>query len=296
MRAVPPELQARLDSRATTLCRCWRVRRRDGLDLGFTDHDEDVVFEGLTFAAGSGLDASAVQAANGLSVDNGQARGALTSAAIDEDSIRAGLFDAADVWHWLVDWTRPDLRVLLFRGTLGEIRRADGAFEVELRGLAEALNVPVGRSLLRTCDRVLGDHACGVNVDAPRFSTEGVVAAVVSATTVAVVGADDFEPHWFARGSLIWIDGANREIRQAVKSDTRDGARRVLELWQEPGRPIESGDRCRLVAGCDKRAETCRDKFSNFMNFRGFPHIPGEDWVTAYPKDGEAHDGRSRYR
>jgi uncharacterized phage protein (TIGR02218 family) len=47
------------------------------------------------------------------------------------------------------------------------------------------------------------------------------------------------------------------------------------------------------VAGCDKRAETCRAKFGNFLNFRGFPHIPGEDWVTAYPKDGVIHDGTS---
>jgi len=51
--------------------------------------------------------------------------------------------------------------------------------------------------------------------------------------------------------------------------------------------------RFRVVAGCDKTAETCRAKFSNFLNFRGFPHIPGDDWVTAYPKNGAVHDGSS---
>jgi hypothetical protein len=30
----------------------------------------------------------------------------------------------------------------------------------------------------------------------------------------------------------------------------------------------------RLEAGCDKRAETCRLKFGNFLNFRGFPAFP----------------------
>ena len=51
-----------------------------------------------------------------------------------------------------------------------------------------------------------------------------------------------------------------------------------------------------MVAGCDKRAGTCRGKFDNFLNFRGFPHIPGDDWVTAYPKDGAVHDGASLER
>jgi uncharacterized phage protein (TIGR02218 family) len=77
-----------------------------------------------------------------------------------------------------------------------------------------------------------------------------------------------------------------------VKADRGAGAR-VVELWQEPPAGLRVGDGFRLVAGCDKRAETCRAKFGNFINFHGFPHIPGEDWVAAYPKRGGRHDGRS---
>jgi uncharacterized phage protein (TIGR02218 family) len=47
----------------------------------------------------------------------------------------------------------------------------------------------------------------------------------------------------------------------------------------------------RLEAGCDKRAETCRLKFDNFLNFRGFPHIPGEDWLSSYPVSAGNNDG-----
>ena len=80
-----------------------------------------------------------------------------------------------------------------------------------------------------------------------------------------------------------------------VKAD-RLGAdgRRHLTLWQEPGAAVAPGDTFQVVAGCDKSAGTCRGKFSNFLNFRGFPHIPGDDWVTAYPKNGGNHDGASR--
>jgi uncharacterized phage protein (TIGR02218 family) len=292
MRSVDPELQGRLDSGATTLCRCWRVRRRDGVELGFTDHDMDLSFGGLTYRAGSGMDASAVQAGTGLSVDNAQAVGALTAAAVREEDVAAGRYDGAEIWHWLVDWARPALRVLLFRGSFGEIRRADGAFEVELRGLAEALNAPVGRTLTRSCDRALGDSRCCFDTGRPGFAGEGEVAAG-SGGSLGVSGLGGFADGWFEHGILAWLTGENSGETATVKADRRGGGQRRLALWAAPGRAVAVGDRFRVVAGCDKRADTCREKFGNFLNFRGFPHIPGDDWVTAYPKDGAVHDGAS---
>jgi uncharacterized phage protein (TIGR02218 family) len=292
MRSVDAELQARLDGGATSLCRCWRVRRRDGVELGFSDHDVDLSLGGLTYRAGSGMDASAVQAGTGLSVDNAQAVGALTAAAVREEDVAAGRFDGAEIWHWLVDWERPALRVLLFRGSFGEIRRADGAFEVELRGLAEALNAPVGRTLTRACDRALGDSRCGFDTGRPGFAGEGEVAAG-SGGSLAVSGLGGFADGWFEHGMLTWLSGGNVGETATVKADRSGGGQRRLALWAAPGRPVAAGDRFRVVAGCDKRAETCRGKFGNFLNFRGFPHIPGDDWVTAYPKDGAVHDGAS---
>lgn len=294
MRRVDPLLQARLDGGATHLCRCWRVRRRDGVEMGFTDHDRDLVFEGLTFRASSGMDASALQAGTGLSVDNGQAVGALSGAAVSEADIRAGRYDRAEIWHWLVDWERPDLRVLMFRGSFGEIRRQDGAFEVELRGLAEALNAPVGRTIMKTCDRVLGDARCGFDASLPGFAGEGEVVEVLASAAVRASGLGGFAGGWFTHGVLTWLSGANLGESRAVKLDKASGAGRGLTLWQAPGRAIAVGDRFRVVAGCDKSAATCKAKFDNFLNFRGFPHIPGDDWVTAYPKDGATHDGGSQ--
>jgi uncharacterized phage protein (TIGR02218 family) len=294
MRAIDAALQARLDSGATSLCRCWRVRRQDGVELGFTDHDIDLSFGGLTYLASSGMDASAIQTATGLSVDNAQAVGALTAAAVREQDIAAGRYDGAEVWHWLVDWERPELRVLLFRGSFGEIRRADGAFEVELRGLAEALNAPVGRAVMRTCDRALGDAKCRFDAAQPGFVGEGELEAGSAGSGLAVSGLGGFAEGWFEHGILTWLSGENAGETATVKADRRGGeGRRSLRLWKAPGRPVAVGDRFRVVAGCDKRAETCREKFSNFLNFRGFPHLPGDDWVTAYPKDGAVHDGAS---
>lgn len=291
MRVLPPELKARLESGATTLCRCWQIKRADGVVLGFTDHDLDLTFGGVVFRAGTGLDASALQSGTGLSVDNAQAMGALSDAAVNEDDIRAGRFDRAGVWQWLVDWSRPDLRILMFRGEIGEIRRRDQAFEVELRGLEETLNVPVGRSILRTCDRTLGDKKCGVDLSRPELRVAAeVVSHLGTRITVSTASRAD---GWFRGGFVAWESGLNAGLTAPIKSDRAAGGTRVVDLWIEPPFPISVGDGLVLVAGCDKHAETCRVKFANFLNFRGFPSIPGEDWVTAYPKAGGKHDGQS---
>lgn len=294
MRIIPQELQTRLDGGATTLCRCWKIAREDGVTYGFTDHDLDLCFDGLVFAAGTGLDANALQASTGLSVDNCQVQGALSADAISEADVRAGRFDGAEVTNWLVDWTRPDLRVLLFKGTLGEIRQLDGRFEAELRGPAETLNAPVGRSILRTCDRVLGDGKCRFNLGALGYTVEAVLDGETDGNRIVCIGAGSLEGGWFKHGSVTWLTGENIGLTRSIRGDRLlDDGRRQIDLWRAPAYQPRADDRVKLVSGCDKTADTCRTKFGNFLNFRGFPNLPGEDWVAAYPREGDIHDGSS---
>ncbi|MEM7614564.1 MAG: DUF2163 domain-containing protein [Pseudomonadota bacterium] len=288
-------LKARLASGVSTLCRCWEVVRTDGTRLGFTDHDCNLTFEGLSFEAGAGLTAGALERSTGLNVDNGQAVGALRSDRVNEADILAGRYDDASVRQWLVDWSEPEARVVLFSGTIGEVRSGAGAFEAEVRGLSEALNVPVGRVFGRTCDRDLGDAKCGVVLTSPAFVTEASVQEVNGETRLRWEPSQTYEPEWFEGGAFEWLDGANAGLTARIRADQIVGDARWVTLWSEPRLPVALGDRFKLTAGCDKRLETCRAKFANAINFRGFPHMPGEDWVTAYPRSGDVHDGASNY-
>ena len=131
MRPMPPGLAAHLDGGVTTLCRCWKLTRDDGLVFGFTDHDRDLAFAGVTFAARTGLEAAEAASELGFAVGGGEVSGALASAGITEDDLAAGLYDNASVETWLVNWAEPEERLLLDAGSIGEIRRADGAFVAE---------------------------------------------------------------------------------------------------------------------------------------------------------------------
>lgn len=294
MSSVPNDLRAHLQSGITTVCRAWALERRDGTVLGFTDHDCALSFDGITFQPGSGLTARAVQQATGLSVDNTEALGVLSDAAVREEDIEAGRFDGTEVRCWLVNWRDVSMRWLQFRGSIGEIRRAGGAFEAELRGLTEALNQPLGRVYQKPCTAVLGDAACRFDLETPGYAAELEAAEVVRSQEFRWDALPGFEPGWFDDGRLTVLSGAAEGLWAAVKADQTDASGRRVSLWEPIRAQVAPGDLVRLEAGCDKRLESCRLKFNNILNFQGFPDIPGEDWVMAVPRRSGSNTGGSR--
>lgn len=294
MSGFPADLAVHLAGSITTLCRCWAVLRRDGVTLAFTDHDVDLEFEGRVFLAESGLTASAVQQSTGLSVDNSEAMGALSSELISEVDIAAGRYDGAKVTAWLVNWADPGQRMLAFRGELGEVKRVAGAFRAELRGLAEVLNQPQGQVFQAPCSAVLGDRRCGLDLSDPGYHAEAPVEVVEDGKRFMFAALDGFDDRWFERGRMRVLTGAGAGLIGVVKNDRLSTTGRKLELWERLRAEILPGDLLRIEAGCDKRTDTCRLKFDNIVNYRGFPAIPGEDWLTAVPSNQPVKDGGSR--
>lgn len=285
--------RAHVEGGITRLCRCWAITRGDGVQYGFTDHDRALEFDGIAFKADTGLSAAALQQSTGLSVDNTEALGALSDAAVREEDIEAGRFDGAELRAWLVDWADVSVRWLQFRGSIGEIRRSGGAFRADLRGLTEALNRPLGRVYQRPCTAVLGDATCGFDLDTLGYSEQRPVQSVKEARMFRWDDLAGFELGWFARGRLTVLSGAAAGLWGSIKQDRQDGRARVIELWQPIRGTISAGDAVRLDAGCDKRLQTCRLKFNNLLNFQGFPDIPGDDWMVAVPKSSGPNTGGS---
>ena len=294
MRAIPEALQAKLDLGATTLCRCWILTRRDGAVLGFTDHDEDILLQETMCRAGSGLTGSEVSARLGFAVDGAEISGALEGDRLAEADLAAGRYDAARIDMYIVDWTEPSLYVLMTSSILGEVRREDGAFVAELRGLADRLAQETGRLFKAGCSADLGDAACGVDLSGPPYRASGDIVSLLGTSAFVANGIDDFDPGWFTAGRLLWTGGANDALAVEVKRHRIEGDSVILELWQAMPEPLAIADTFVVTAGCDKRFATCRDRFANAVNFRGFPHIPGNDFVMRYAVDGEpGHDGAS---
>lgn len=286
MKSVPPALAAKLASGVTTLCWCWRITPRAGTPLGFTDHDRDLAFDGTMFEAAAGFSASEIRDSLGLGVDDLEVESALSSASLTEAALAAGDFDDAAVEIFRVDWTDPALRVLIRSGSLGEVRRTGTAFTAEIRGLAHYLQQPKGRIFQYGCDAELGDARCKVALASPAYTASGTVVEPQSSRHLVVSALDGFAAGWFSRGLLTFTSGPNvgraSEIRLHAKSDGIV----TLELWQPMTTPVLAGDTFTVTAGCDKQHATCVTKFANAVNYRGFPHMPGNDSVASYAQGG----------
>ncbi|EBA16157.1 hypothetical protein RSK20926_20565 [Roseobacter sp. SK209-2-6] len=283
-----------LQSGTTSVCRCWGLTRVDGMRYGFTDHDCTLAFAGWSFKAGTGLTARALAQATGLSVDNSEAQGALSDLSLTESDIVAGRFDGASLQCWLVNWQNPVERWLQFSGSIGELRRAGGAFEAELRGQTEPLNRPLGRIYQKSCTAVLGDASCGFDLQRLGYFFEGQVETYSDEGQFTWNALEGFEAEWFSGGRLSVLSGEAKGLWGAIKRDRTDSTGRHITLWEPLKVPLQPGDLLRLDAGCDKRPQSCRLKFNNFINFQGFPDIPGEDWMMAVPKSTGRNSGGSR--
>jgi uncharacterized phage protein (TIGR02218 family) len=291
VRTIPPGLAARLAGPATTLAHCFVVVRADGAAFGFTDHDRTLVIDGVACEPGGALERTAATSHDGLAVGEEELAGALASDGISEADLAAGVWDDAEVTVHLVDWTDPAHRMVLRRGRIGEVVRADGAFRAELRGPAAALDTVTGRRFLPTCDAELGDGRCGLTVDS--LTAPATAAAGSESGRLVVTGIGGSPAGRFTGGRVRVaegpLEGAEASVEAHLVADGRVELvlRRPLPAAPGPGTALV------LTPGCDKVFTTCVKTFANGVNFRGFPHMPGRDAAFAYAREGGRHDGGS---
>lgn len=288
MRVLPAGLQAHLDSGATSLCWCWRITQRNGLRLGFTDHDRDLAFNGTQFEAATGFTASELRSSAGLSVDDLEVESALISDRLSEQALASGDLDEASVEIFRVNWQDTDQRLLMRKGSLGEVRRTSTSFTAEIRGLAHYLQQPKGRLFQYACDADVGDDRCGIDLASSLYTGTGTVVASTSGSVITASGLSGFASGWFARGVLTMTSGPALARASEVKQHTLSGGIARLELWQPILGPLTPSDTFTVTVGCDRQHSTCRDKFANVARYRGFPHMPGNDFLAAIPIPGDA--------
>ena len=281
MRNYPPSFW----QGAAGLALCWRLFRKDGRVLGFTQHDADLVFGGLVHEAASGLDLS--KSERGLVSQVGATRlmGALSSDTITEADIAAGFYDQAKIETWLVDWHDTSQAVLVDSGIIGQIIRGDQGFMVEVRGLADQWQQPRGRLYQALCAADLGDAQCTVSLSDTRYSYQSTVVTIDDAHGFTAQDGG-YAAGLFAAGLVRFLTGANAGVSVDVRTHRCANQQALFALWRPLPALLKTGDQFIVSAGCDKRLETCRTRFANLINYRGFPRMPGNDVLVRRVSEG----------
>ncbi len=257
----------------------WRLERADGVTLGFAAHDRDVWRGNIQYRAAPGMRPSAIELHGNPEAETMDIEGVLSSDAIDEDDLAAGRWDRARMAIGIADWRdaerQPDW---ILEAQFGEIIRREDSFQVELLSGKNVLNQALCPRTSPSCRAEFGDRACGLSRS--RFRRLAAVTALDEANAaISFVGIDANIAQNFVEGDVHWVSGANRGLSQRVISV--DGA--GLCLLPSPYFSIMPGDKARLTQGCDKTLTTCQNRYANVINFRGEPHLPGNDLLTRLP-------------
>ncbi len=296
MRTIPAPMQAKLDGGVTTFCYCWHIIRTDGVHMGFTEHDRNLVVAGITYLASSGFTPSGIQESLGLAVNNAEAVGALSSSSITEDDLARGLYHGASFELLYVDWSDTTSYAVMFAGDIGEVKKKSKEYTAELRGISAKLNQKMGRILSYYCDAVLGDARCGVDLTDAAFTSNVAVTAVTDEYTFSLSGLGARAAGWASGGTILFSSGQNNLVKLRVKKHALVNAVHTFTLWEPaPFAPI-IGDTAVAKIGCDHTFPTCKSTFSNGVNHRGCPYMVGNDLLTRYPNsDDSSMDGGSLY-
>lgn len=280
MRDIPAALAEHLAGDATTLAHAFVVRLTDGTTFGFTDHDRELTVDGVACRPDSGFDASAATRHAGFAVGEEEIAGVLSAEVISESDLAAGRWDGATVDVYCLNWQAPGVPMKLRTGRLGEVVQRDGAFRAELRGPAYALGQTRGRLYGRFCDASFGDARCGISQSA--WTRSASIAAGSEVRGLCLSGLDAIAAGWLDRGTCHFATGALAGVTARIEHHARDGVLARLALRHPLPAVPEVGTAVTVMAGCDKQFSTCRDRFANTDNFRGFPHMPGRDFVFSF--------------
>ena len=263
-----------VDGELTSVALCWRLERSDGAGLGLTSHDLPLIDEGIGYEPSPGMMPAAVTRSLGLEPHSGEVAGALSSDALDSNDLALGRWDGARMRLAAIDWQDPSGQpIQLIAGELGSVSTDGDGFSAELRGAAARLEDPVCPATSAECRAQFGDKRCRVDL-----AGRTMVATVIGSQNGELTLDRTVEAR-FVLGRLRYMSGANCGLMTVVLSV--NGA--IVQIRDLPRTPIESGCRIELREGCDKRFQTCIERFANAVNFRGEPHLPGNDLLTRYP-------------
>lgn len=294
MRNLTAEQRSRMAQGSLSLTEAIKVTLATGEVLAFTKYPQNLIVDGLTYLARPGLEISNVSTSVGFGVDNAESAGFYLDGVVTEADVLGRRFDEATYERLIVDSLDTGFEPIVFQsGWIGEFKLSDYGFKVELRSLTQALQLAVGSKVTPHCQAQLGDTKCKVNLETgvtpDTFPPYGIPLRIGSAAIATVVNDLKFTfslpvaypDGFFNDGVLRWLTGGNQALSIEVLSYIRnpDGSTGTVVLYEPMGRSLTVGDTFELSAGCDKTFNTCRYKFNNVRNFRGFPYLPGQNRI-----------------
>jgi len=279
MRTASPQPIAMLNEDQFVMADLYTITTVQGEVIRATSYDFDLMVAGHTYyASGEIIKREGVSLSLGVEVDNLN----VTIYATDDHTI--GEIPIIKAFHnGQMDGARFKLEriflnpsnltntsagaVLLFEGRLIEPKFDRNRIEVSVASDLDDLAVQMPRNLYQpSCNNTLFDSACAL-----RREDYVVNTVIESGSTTARILCSLSQPQgWFTQGVIEFLDDRNAGLKRTVRLHESGALLLTLPLLEAP----QSGQHIKVYPGCDKRLETCINRFSNKDHFRGAPYVP----------------------
>ena len=276
MRKASPELIALLNSEQQfRMADLFTITLNGGFVARYTSADTDLTYNGNTYKKFL-ITRSRTRLSVGLEVDTlnitahpGPAD--LLNGASWLAAVRNGALDGADVKLervFMPTWGDTSLgTIVLFQGRVAEIEVSRTEVKITVKSELELLDIQLPRNFYQSgCINTLFDNGCGLQK--ALWGADGIVTG--ASLTQVSTNLTRMESDYFALGSISFTTGPNAGITRSV----REFAGGVFVLAVPLVSPPRAGDTFTAWPGCNRLHDTCRNKFMNVLNFRGFPFVP----------------------
>ncbi len=289
VKTISIALKAHMALGETSLVTCLRLSQVNvgspTITLGFTEHDKELIVDGLTFKPPAGTNPTDVVSSSDMAVDNVDVRGVLDDDAITADDVRAGRWDYATAELFMVNWADLTQGKLYQRyGDIGQISVGRGTVDSEVRGLMQRYSTSIGKLSQPGCRHALGDAGCQVDLSGEAggspsgspvisLTVSGTIDSVSSDGITLTDSARTEESGFFQYGVITILAGINAGLKMEVKAYVPG----TITLQLPFPDALTAGVAYSMHAGCDLLHDTCRDRFDNIVNFDGEWALPGND-------------------
>lgn len=273
-KTVSIPLKAEYAKGTTTIARCWRFERRDGQVVTVTTCARDLLISGEIYRSKEGVNPTALEQQTNAAVPNSEITGAMSEESVTEADLVAGKWDGAFVTIFEVNYRDLSMGWMnLQTGTIGDVKAGRSAFNAAVRGISQALQQVVGEVYQASCPATFGDARCKVNL--VPITVTGALTSVASRRTMTDSGRGEVADYF--GGGLLRITNGDLAGAEMEIADFVGG---VFSLVLPFPSNVPVGATYEAVPGCRKRyTEDCRIKWANWVNHRGYPHVPGGDKI-----------------
>jgi len=279
MRAASEKLIALLDANQFVMADLYTITTVQNDVYRYTNYDFDLIVGGELYRSdGPIISRDGITLSLGVEVDNLS----ITIDVTDEETFESlrivqafhnGQMDGArfKLERIFMDASTPTDTsagtIKLFEGRIIEPEFDRNTIQASVASDLDELNVQMPRNLYQpSCSNTLFDHACGLNRE--NYALETTIAA--GSTASRILCGINQPQGWFTQGVIEFLEGGNKGLKRTIRLHELDVLLLTLPLLENP----EVGQRIKVYPGCDKRLESCQNRFNNFARFRGAPFIP----------------------